>query len=145
VPALLQTIGKQLQHQMILLTTSGAAFALLKFPLQHHFILSRFQHIGICMAVFALGYFLQTVWSWRSLTVIGRSCLLATGSFIGLFAWISYESPWLDARMAVQTEEQELLKLLYIFLFALLGSIIAIFWLAWILEKRIATKEGKHS
>lgn len=113
-----------------------AGLALFKFPLQHHMILARFQHYGLCLYVWSLGFFFQTIWSWRYLTGIGRASLLSTGTYLAIFGFIFYESPWLDSRMAVQTEEQDLLRLAYAAAGALFGSIIVILWLVWMLERK---------
>ena len=121
-----------------------AAVALLKFPLQHHIALSRFQHYGLCLYVWALGFILQTVLSWRSLTARGRVCLLITGFYLSTFAYIFYQSPWLDWRMSVQTEEQDFLRVVYTLLCALLGFIVFVFWLAWVLERRPKREEKSH-
>jgi hypothetical protein len=110
------------------------ALGLRLFPLQHYMPLARFQHYGICLSVWALGFFGQTIYSWKGLSVRGRACLLATGSYIGVFALIFYLSPWLDARMAVQTEEQDILRILYFLLCIVLGFVVSVFWLAWIVE-----------
>jgi hypothetical protein len=117
------------------------AFALLKFPLQHYITLSRFQHYGICLYVWSLGFFLQTIWSWRRLTVRGRTCLLTTGYYVATLAMIFYQNPWLDTRMAVVTEEQELLKGLFVLICGLFGFIVAIIWVIWIVERKPNSKE----
>lgn len=137
---IMEALKKQLRNQEICLIMFVAAIALLKFPLQHHITLARFQHYGLCLYVWSLGFFLQTVWSWRNLTVRGRACLLSTGFYVGLFAIIFYESPWLDSRMAVQTDEQNLLRLLYAAICGALGLVVAIIWLVWLSEKRNQTE-----
>lgn len=111
------------------------AFCLLKFPLQHYMSLARFEHYGICMFVWAMGFFMQSIWSWRHLSVKGRCCQIATGIYVGTFAIIFYQSPWLDARMSVQTQEQDLLRLAYAGLSAVFGCVVSLIWLAWILER----------
>lgn len=62
--------------------------------------------------------------------------MLSTGFYVGLFAMVFYSSPWLDVKMAVQTEEQGLLRILYSILCALLGIIVAILWLIWVIEDK---------
>ena len=136
-------LRKQLRHQEITLLMFLAAIALLKFPLQHYITLARFQHYGLCLYIWSLGFILQTIWSWRQLTARGRTCLISTGLYIGLFAVIFYESPWLDSRMAVQTDEQNILRLLYAALCALCGLIDAIIWLFWLLEKKNIAAENR--
>ncbi len=49
---------------------------------------------------------------------------------------VFYSSPWLDVKMAVQTEDQGLLRILYSILCALLGIVVAIFWLIWVIEDK---------
>lgn len=116
-------------------------FGLFKFPLQHYITLSRFQHYGICLYVWALGFFLQTIWSWKSLTLRGRVCLLSTGCYAGIIARIFYENPWLDSNMAIQTNELCKQKMLFTFLCSLLGFIVFVFWLVWAIEEERPTEE----
>lgn len=139
----LSFIQKHLRHQEISILMLVAAFCLLKFPLQHYFVLSRFQHYGICMYVWTLGYLLQTVWSWRQLSRRGRACLISTAIYLGSFATIFYENPWLDTRMAVETEETGVQRIFYAGLSALLGFVVCVFWLAWMLEKLSKKDEDK--
>ncbi len=134
-------IKKQVKQQEICLLSFIGAVALLKFPLQHHITLARFQHYGLCLYVWALGFILQTIWSWRYLSIRGRASLLATGFYIGTFALIFYESPWLDTRMAVQTDEQDILRVVYALTCAVLGFIVSGLWLAWVIERKKAPEK----
>lgn len=116
------------------------ALVVFKIPLQHYVTMARFQHYGICLYIWALGFALQTVWSWRYLTIRGRACLISTAFYVGVFAIIFYQSPWLDVRMAVQTEENEMMRMVYAALCAFLGFIVCVFWLAWVLERNSQQK-----
>ena len=138
---LLNTLKNQVRHQEICLLTFILAFATLKFPLQHHIILARYQHYGICLYIWSLGFVLQTVWSWRKLTPKGRLCLLATGAYVGSFALIFYQSPWLDSRMAIQTDEQDAFLLVYRLVCAVFGFIVSVTWLAWLMERKTPVEE----
>lgn len=143
--AVLAFLRRQLRNQEISLAALLAAFALRMFPLQHHVTMARFQHYGLCLYVWSLGFFLQVIWSWRSLTIRGRASLLATGFYIGLFGIIFYQSPWLDVRMAVQTEEEDYLRIFYILLCAFLGFVVFVLWLAWILERKGCLDKEKET
>lgn len=135
---------KNLRHQEIALVLFIVAIVLFKFPLQHHITLSRFQHYGICLYVWALGFLLQLIWSWRTLTIRGRTAMISTGSYVALFALIFYSNPWLDVKMAVQTDEQNFLRSLYGLLCAVLGFVVAVIWLAWVLEDKITGTDSKE-
>lgn len=134
--ALLAKVHKQIKHQEIALVMFIIAIAIYRFPLQRHISLARFQHYGICLYVWSLGFILQTIWSWKYLSVRGRLAMLSTGIYVGIFAMVFYSSPWLDARMAVQTMEQGYLRILYAILCALLGIVVAVMWLFWVLEDK---------
>jgi len=112
------------------------AFSLYKFPLQHHITLARFQHYGICLYVWALGFVLQVIWSWKRLSARGRACQISTALYVGTFALIFYENPWLDSRMSVQTMEQDFLRLAYAILCALFGLVVSVIWVFWLLEQK---------
>jgi hypothetical protein len=143
VENIVKNLKNQVRHQEICLLSFILAFAMLKFPLQHHIILARYQHYGICLYIWSLGFFLQTVWSWRKLTPKGRLCLLATGSYVGTFALIFYQSPWLDSRMAIQTDEQEAFRLVYTLICVLFGFLVSVTWLAWLVERKSPVKEDQ--
>lgn len=134
--SIIRTIRKQLSNQEIILIMFLIAFSLYKFPLQHYITLARFQHYGICLFVWSMGFFMQAIWSWRRMTALGRSCQIATGIYVCSFALIFYQSPWLDIRMAVQTPEQDILREIYGRLCAFLGLIVSLIWLFWILERQ---------
>ena len=133
---LINFIAKQIKNQEFVFLMLFIAVAVLRFPLQHHIALARFQHYGICLTIWASGFVLQALASWRILGPWGRATLLASASYVGIFAWIFYNSPWLDARMAVQTEEQDFLRLIYGIVCALFGLIVSIIWLRWSLTER---------
>ncbi|MBX9571483.1 MAG: hypothetical protein K2X77_21505 [Candidatus Obscuribacterales bacterium] len=136
MPNFLSKFHKHIKHQEIALFMFIVAVCLFKFPLQKHITLARFQHYGICLYVWSLGFLIQTVWSWKYLTARGRLAMLSTGFYVGIFAMVFYSSPWLDVKMAVQTEDQGLLRILYSILCALLGIVVAIFWLIWVIEDK---------
>lgn len=140
---LLSSLRNNFRHQEIALVMFIMALGLLKFPLQKHITLARFQHYGLCMYVWSLGFFIQAIWSWRYLTIRGRLAMLSSGCYIGVFAMLFYSSPWLDVKMAVQTEEQNFLRMIYALLCGLLGFVVAVIWLAWMIEDKITGVDTK--
>ncbi len=133
---LLSVIKTQLRHQEINLVMFLAGLALFRIPLQHYFTLARYQHYGICLAVWAMGFVFQVIWSWKSLTKLGRASLLSTGIYLAAFALVFYYSPWLDTRMAVQTEEQDIQRICYATIGALFGGFTVLLWLFWLFERK---------
>lgn len=119
-----------------------AGLALFRIPLQHHFTLARFQHYGICLGVWSLGFIFQVIWSWKGLSKLGRASLISTGIYLGAFAFIFYYSPWLDTRMAVQTDEQDMLRITYATVGAVLGGFTVLVWLIWLFERKGAENAG---
>lgn len=84
--------------------------AILSFPLQHHIILSRFQHYGIALYAVVAGYLLQLFASWRKSGVWSRSALLASVVYYGALATVFLLNSWLDGTVALESEDQIALR-----------------------------------
>jgi hypothetical protein len=107
---------------------SAAALLLLCLPLQRYFPMGRFQHYSIGFAVFALGQLLQSALSWNSYSKWGRASLLATGVCYGAIALIFWTNPWLDYKVAVQTEGKERFRIQLIAEYLTCNALIFICW-----------------
>lgn len=125
-----------LRHQLVVVVSFALAIGLLFFPLQHYMTLARFQHYGICLAVWAAGFFLQTLVSWRRLGAWGRGYLGVSTLYMALFAGVLYTNPWLDPRVQLETDVQgslrgEFATVMFVFTVILSGT-----WLMWDREER---------
>ncbi len=105
-------------------------------PLQKYFTMGRYQHYGITISIFGLGYLLQTIWSWRTFTKWARISYLSTGIFFSTVGMTFYTNPWLDSRMALQTADKEFWKTIFIGIYILITIAIVSIWLKWIKEEK---------
>ncbi len=105
-------------------------------PLQKFFTMGRYQHYGITISIFGLGYLLQTIWSWRTFTKWARISYLSTGLFFSTVGMTFYTNPWLDSRMSMQTADKELWKNIFIAVYVLITLAIVSIWLKWIKEEK---------
>src|SRR5690606_22734862 len=94
------------RHIMVLLFAALALWVL-QTPLQRFISLGRYQHYGIAISVFGLGYLAQTIFSWRRLKAWGIAAYTSTGIFFSSVGLVFYLNPWLDYKIAVQTPEDE--------------------------------------
>lgn len=104
-------------------------------PLQHYIPLSRYQHWAIALLVWSLGFFIQTVWSWRKLTISGRVALLTGGVYVCSAALVMYFNPWLDTSISLQTTEQEAMRIQLGFGWAGAGLVVGMVWMRWGLQE----------
>lgn len=117
-------------------TFSAIATGAYLTPLQKYFTMGRYQHYGITISIFGLGYLLQTIWSWRTFTKWARISYLSTGLFFSTVGMTFYTNPWLDSRMSMQTADKELWKNIFIAVYVLITLAIVSIWLKWIKEEK---------
>ena len=122
---------RQIRHLEVLILTMLIAVAIRLYPLQHHMTLSRYQHWGIALYIWGLGFYIQAIWSWRQLTGRGRIALLASGTYVSALAMMLYTNPWLDTTVSLQTSEQEDSRFFISVGFALAAVVVGILWLRW--------------
>lgn len=109
-------------------------------PLQHYFSLGRFQHWGIAIVCFALGYIAQAATSWKVFGLWARRTYLATGIFIGSVGLTYYCNPWLDSRMSLHSSDKAFTRMMLISLNLFLGVAIVPVWRRWIKEESNSIK-----
>lgn len=139
------TICRQLvrNEEIVLLSLIGAV-ALINFPLQHHIILSRFQHYSLAIFVVAVGFLLQLVWSWRKMGLWGRLTFATSALYLAGFAGLFYLNPWLDSSVSLQTESQMTEKDIYAAIFAISGIPVGLIWIRWCVEELQAERSRKR-
>lgn len=121
-------MGKQIQHQEILIMFILAAIATAVIPLQRYITLSRYQHWGLALFVLGLGHFLQLIWSWKHLKIWTRLALTWTGGFMATAGLVFYSNPWLDTRVAIASEAADEARPILAGIFAALAIPLVIFW-----------------
>jgi len=133
-------LWRKSQRYCMIALFSAIAAAVYLTPLQKFFTMGRYQHYGITISLFGLGYILQTIWSWKIFTKWARVSYLSTGAFFTIVGMTFYENPWLDARMQMQRSDQEIWKVCFICMYILSTIAIMSVWMKWIKEETAAKK-----
>ncbi|MBU6452974.1 MAG: hypothetical protein KGS72_14410 [Cyanobacteria bacterium REEB67] len=119
---------KTSRHRLIILFAVLAATVYF-VPLQKFITLGRFQHWGLAISLLAVGYLLQTIWSWKDFSRWARIAYLSSCLFWTIVAATFYNNPWLDSKMALQTPANEQARPFlvggYLILFIYLGAVYA--------------------
>ncbi len=111
------------------------AIALLFTPLQRYISLSRFQHYGISIFIFGLGYLLQAIISWHQVRVLARTAYLATSLLFVSASLIFMNNSGLDLQLSVSSEDQLVLRHYVIGGYGLAGLVISFIWLQLALDE----------
>jgi hypothetical protein len=107
-----------------------AAIAL-KMPLQHYISLTRYQHVGIAIFLFGMGYTMQSIWSWRVYSKWAKMANLATSAFFCSVGLYFYRNTWLEEYATEATPTRYLGRLILMFIYLLLALVVSIFWVKW--------------
>jgi hypothetical protein len=83
------------------------AGVVLLIPLQLYYPLARYQHYGLAIFVWGVGYLVQLVWTWKSTRFWSRLSYLFLALYLTTLGLFFYANPWLDPRFSVQTEAQQ--------------------------------------
>jgi hypothetical protein len=133
-------VSKDIRRCRFILLSAALGIVVLILPLQHYQTLGRYQHYALGVAVCGLGYFVQLTWSYPKLTPLGRFCHLITGLFLEAVAYVLWTNPWLDWRVAVQTESRDPQRIHLLLEYMVSVSFIWICWL-WLWIKEMRTKK----
>ncbi|CAN5486403.1 hypothetical protein BH11CYA1_BH11CYA1_20660 [soil metagenome] len=135
-PSSIAILWHKAQRYCMIGIFSAIATGVYLTPLQKYITMGRYQHYGITISIFGLGYLLQTIWSWRNFTKWARISYLSTGLFFSTVGMTFYTNPWLDSRMSMQTAEKEFWKNIFIAVYVLITIAIVSIWLKWIKEEK---------
>jgi len=133
--SLLKKTYMSLARHFIVLAGGLVGLGLLFVPLQKYMPLGRFQHYGIAIGCFGIGYFLQTLFSWKKLNKWARISYITSFSFFVLVGLAFYLNPWLDYRVSIQTAENESTKGILIICYLFCSLAVVGSWVKWILEE----------
>jgi hypothetical protein len=128
---------KTSRHRLVILFSAFAAVAYC-VPLQKYFTMGRYQHYGLAIGLFGLGYLLQTIWSWKVFTHWARMAYLSTGIFSLTVGLTFFYNPWLDTKMALQTRANEHLRPVLMALYLLFSLYVGAVYARWIKEENKA-------
>jgi hypothetical protein len=124
---------------LIFLSVLGAVA--LSVPLQHYISLGRYQHYAIGIALIGAGHLVQVLLSWKNYPRWGRISLLLTGVFLLLVAYVFWSNPWLDVKVAVQTEGKEELRSKLLSAYMCSAIVIFLSYIKWRAEEHRIKQE----
>jgi len=138
-----QKLWRATSRHLLVLTFALAALLVIFTPIQHFIALGRYQHYGISIFLFGAGYLAQSVWSRKRLKKWARIAYTATGLFFTSVGLVFFNNPWLDFRVAIQTEEHDRIRGVLIISYLALSVLLGLIWIKWILSENQPAKKGK--
>jgi len=136
---------KPLEHQLLIFIFLFLAVATILTPLQHYIALSRYQHWGLGLFIFALGHIIQLIWSWQSLGRWMRISYLWSALYISSAGILFFANPWLDARISLESSRQDKLRSHMILTYSVLALPAVWFWIKCFQEMRGKRTEEKDN
>lgn len=97
--------------------------------------MGRYQHYAIAIFTFSLGYLLQIPLAWRQLSFWAKLSYGMTGVFFASVATVFWFNPWLDWKVAVQTEDKEQFRRTLMVSYLLFSLLVGVIWIKWFNEE----------
>lgn len=124
------------RYRFIILFAALAVVALTTH-LQQWMTLGRYQHYGIGIVIFGIGYLVETLLSFKKLTKWTKISYIATSGFFISVGIVFYNNPWLDAKVAVQTEYHDRMRAILISFYLLYSLVLTAIWV------KLAYEDGR--
>jgi len=105
------------------------AGGILCVPLQHFMPLGRYQHYGIAIFVFGLGYLIQGIINWPGIKILAKCSYAVTTVFFCSIGFLFMTNPWLDMRMCPTGDEQAMLRYSILSGYGTAGLFVVFLWL----------------
>lgn len=114
------------------------AIVALNTHIQQWVSIGRYQHYGIGIIIFGIGYLLESLFSWKKLTKWTRISYFATSGFFISVGVVFFNNPWLDAKVAVQTEHHDRLRTILIGFYLVYSVVLTLIWV------KLACEDGRN-
>jgi len=134
----MQKLWRKTSRHRLVIAFSALAIVIYCTPLQRYVTLGRYQHYGIAIGLFGLGYLLQTIWSWKEFSRWARRAYLATGAFSLTVGLTFFYNPWLDTKVAPQTHANDQIRPILMALYLLSSLWVGAVYARWIKEENKA-------
>jgi len=128
--SILDKLWGRISKYGFILAMTLIAMAAYKAPLQQFISLSRYQHVGIAIFLFGMGYVMQTIWSWRVYSKWARISNIVTSAYFCSVGLFFYTNTWLE-NYVVPTPRNMLVRYGLVFIYLFLALIVSGFWLKW--------------
>ena len=118
------------------------ALVVIAVPIQHFITLGRAQHHGISIAIFGLGFWVETILSRKKLVKWAIRSYLAAGTFFLSVGIVFYKNTWLYSNVAIQTEDDLQTKGFLLTIYMISAFIVTAIWVKWIIEEHKEKNES---
>lgn len=129
--SILNMLWRRISKYGFILAMSILALIAFKTPLQHYISLTRYQHVGIVIFLFGMGYVMQTIWSWRVYSKWARLANIATCVFFCSVGLYFYMNTGLEAYSTDVTPKKIMVRLTHVFSYLFLALVVSLFWVKW--------------
>lgn len=129
--SILKSLWRRITKYGFILTMTIVALIAFKTPLQHYISLTRYQHVGIAIFLFGMGYVMQTIWSWRVYSKWAKLANIATFMFFCSVGLFFYMTPGLDGYTTDPSPKKILVRLSHIFTYLFFALGVSLFWVKW--------------
>ncbi len=131
----MQNLWRKTNRHRLVIFFSALAAAVYCVPLQKYFTMGRYQHYGLAIGLFGMGYLFQTIWSWKVFTHWARMAYLSTSLFSLTVGLTFFYNPWLDSKMALQSRANEQTRPVLMGLYLLFSLYVGAVYARWIREE----------
>ena len=139
-----RTLWQSTSRCRLILLFALIALIVLLVHLQDYVSISRFQHYGIALLIFGLGWLLESAWSFRKLSTWARMSYFSTCLFFLSVGLVFFNNSWLDRRVSVSTEETQKTERVLVISYLVFILYLAAVWTKWIKEET-RTKSAQPS
>lgn len=129
--SILKSLWSKITKYGFIIMMTVVALIAFKTPLQHYISLTRFQHVGIAIFLFGMGYVMQTIWSWRAYSKWAKLANVATFVFFCSVGLFFYTTPGLDGYSTDPSPKKIFVRLSHIFTYLFFALAVSLFWVKW--------------
>lgn len=111
------------------------AMAVLVVHVQNFIPVSRFQHYGLSLLIFGVGWLLETVFSFRKLSKWAKVSYISTCLYFLSIGFVYYCNAWLGHRISIATEDNMRTERFLVITYMVFSIYLAAVWTKWIIEE----------
>lgn len=118
----------------LILTFAILGVTVFLIPIQHYITIGRAQHHGAAIAIFGLGFWIETLLAGKSLHKWGRIAYLGTGLLFTSVGAVFFKYPWIYSNVSIQTEENLQIRNILLGVYLVGITVLTVTWIKWIVE-----------
>jgi hypothetical protein len=105
------------------------------FPIQHYASMGRYQHYGLAIFIWGMGYVLHAIWTWRNAGPWSRWSYVVGGLYLTSLGMMLYANPWLEPKVAMHTDDQAIKRFWISMTYTFLTVPTTLMWVAGLFEE----------